>query len=696
MRRFLLTCVLVCSIAHSAFAIGALFSRPLRSDQTYNQVWIKTVDATVQIEGQVAVTHVDQVFKNEMNQTVEAVWIFPLPEGAVMTELYYWFNGHRYKGSVRELEEARHDYNESIRQRIDPALLEYLGNNLFRLSIAPINALTDVRTEITFVQLMTYEFGRIQYNFLLNAVGLSPKPLNRVSMSGSFKTQTPIKFFRSPSHGTSTELAIFQSSDYRYDFVFGDENFMPSKDLIFEYETFHDDVQMQMLRYTPVAQDSIGSDSFYIVWITPPDSVGGNDAIPKKMVFTVDVSSSMEGERLHYLKRALLTFLQGLTPNDYFNIITFGTSVVPFRSDLVAATSSEIDAAVDFVNDVGAAGLTNISDALKKSLSQSFSADYANMLVFLTDGLPTWGETAIPNILSAAKQQNTQNVRIFTFGVGKDVSKSLLTQLALENGGYATYLTESTDIELITTNHLKRMSKPVLTNLNIDIDGLATADKFPKILPDLFWGSQVMQVGLYRNNGVFPVTLRGTMKDKSMQFHSVADFSKVPGGYAFVPRLWARAKIDYLLEQIAIYGEIAELKNQVIELSIRFQILTPYTAFYADPNDPHSAVDKSREKEIPAAFTLHQNYPNPFNAGTTISFELREAGHVTIKVYDLLGRLVSVLVDQDRTSGAYQVKWNAIDDNQQTVASGVYIYIMEFTTADGQKITWSYRMSLVR
>ncbi|NOY61228.1 MAG: hypothetical protein GXO75_20140 [Calditrichaeota bacterium] len=117
-------------------------------------MWIKTVDANVEIDGQIAVTYVDQTFRNEMNTSVEAVWVFPLPEGAVVTELYYWFNGKRYKGAIRERGEARDAYNKQIRRWLDPALLEYLGDNLYRLSIAPINANSDVRTEITYVQLL--------------------------------------------------------------------------------------------------------------------------------------------------------------------------------------------------------------------------------------------------------------------------------------------------------------------------------------------------------------------------------------------------------------------------------------------------------------------------------------------------------------------------------------------------------------
>ncbi|HNW60911.1 MAG TPA: VIT domain-containing protein [bacterium] len=690
-----MTCIALLLAQTAARAVGALYTRPLNSSQTYNKAWIKTVDATVQIDGQVATTHVDQLFRNEMSTTVEAVWIFPLPSGAVVTELYYWFNGVRYKGSIREAQAARQDYESHIRQQIDPALLEYLGDNLFKLSIAPINPNSDVRSEITYVQLLDYEFGNVDYTFLLNAVGLSPKPLNRVSISGTVESPAEFKYLRSPSHGAGTAFQLTRVSDRKYTFLFGDENFTPNRDLQIEFETLRKQVEVNLFRYTPTPEDSIGSDSFYAVWITPPDSIDTAAQIPKNIVFTADVSSSMEGTRIQQLKASLNAFLNNLAPIDYFNMVTFGTTVVKFRSDLVEASAANLDAARAFITEIGAVGLTNIDEALKVSLQQSFGAATANYIIFLTDGYPTWGETDVPDILANVKSRNTKGINIFPFGVGEEVSKPLLLQMAVENGGYATFIASATDITTTINNHFKRISKPVLGDLAITIEGLIASDRYPRPLPDLFWGSQVLQLGLYRNSGDFPVTLTGTMRDKSVQLQDVAACAGTPGGYAFVPRLWAQAKIRYLLEQIGIYGEKAELKNQVIELSLKFQILTPYTSFYSDPNPPNTAVEE-RPVEQPAAFTLHQNYPNPFNPATTIRYDLLGAGSVTVRVYDLQGRLVRVLFSGARGAGSYMVSWDGTDLKGIPVAAGIYICRMEFIDGSGRKFSQSRRMLFVK
>ena len=154
--------VTICSLiilCDNVFAIGALFCRKRWSDDEYQKMWIKTISVDVDIQGQIAVTHVDQIFKNELNTSVETIYIFPLPENAMITELVYWVNGQKYTANIRERQEAVNAYNKKLRQWLDPALLEYLGDNLFRLSIVPVNALSDVRTEITYVEPLGYDLG---------------------------------------------------------------------------------------------------------------------------------------------------------------------------------------------------------------------------------------------------------------------------------------------------------------------------------------------------------------------------------------------------------------------------------------------------------------------------------------------------------------------------------------------------------
>lgn len=678
--RFFIVLVVLTAWIGQLQALGVLFNRPLESSAEYDKMWIKSVDIDVEIQDQIAVTHVDQTFRNELGTVVEAVYIFPLPENAMITELVYWFNGERYVAEIRERQAARDDYNRKIRQYLDPALLEYLGDNLFRLSIAPINGNSDVRTEITYVELLNYDFGKVHYKFLLNTLDLSPRPLQTVTLGVETKSQTPFKSLASPSHQNSTAFRLTKISDTHYSLLFGDENFLPDRDFTLEFETVRDQVNFNVLTYSPTRADSFGEDSFYALWITPPDSISEDEIIPKSIVFTADVSSSMVGTRLRQLKVALNYFLDLLNPEDLFNIVAFGTHVDQFKPDLVPANAENIAAAHEYVFQMYSLGMTNIDKALSTALNQSYQAATSNIMIFLTDGFPTSGVTQVDSIVAHAQKNNKHGVRIFSFGISENISRPLLIRLSRENHGYPTFITADDSIAFVVNQHFTRMSKPVLADLKVDLGGLHEWDHYPKVLTDLYWGSQILQMGLYTNSGTFPVQLSGKIRGDSVSFSQVMTFADTLGGHRFVPRLWAKTKIDYLLELIEIYGETEELINQVIDLSLRFQILTSYTAFYADPNPPPTLVENENSPDMPEAFVLFQNYPNPFNSSTEIKYYLPKGDSdypVLIRIYDIRGRLVKILVENTQSPGAYSVSWDGSDLNGLQVTTGVYFCTLQ-------------------
>jgi Ca-activated chloride channel homolog len=669
------------------FATGVLYVRPRFSSQEYEKMWIKSIDVEVNIQDQIAVTKVDQIFYNEMDQSVEAIYLFPLPENAMMTKLVYWFNGEKFDAEIRERQDAINAYNQKLNQWLDPALLEYMGDNLFRLSIVPVGAKTEVRTEITYVEMPNYDFGVNNYKYLLNTLDLSSQPLETVHFFMDAKSQNPFKYFRSPSHDNSLSTQLIKLSDYNYTLEFGDESFYPDKDLIVKFETVRDEVQFSVLTYIPSVEDSMGTDSFYSLWITPPDSITEEQTIPKDIVFTADVSSSMGGMRILQVKQSLDYYLNLLNPADRFNIVTFGTYVEKFKPDLLPATSENIEAAHNFVFQMYALGMTNISVALDNSLKQSYGDTTSNNIIFLTDGKPTVGETDAQTILDSVTAANVKNVKIFSFGVGDNLNRNLITRLATENHGYSTYISSDDSISTLVNNHFTKISKPLITDLNIDFGGLQNWDRYPKVFSDLYWGSQSVEMGLYSNNGFFPVTVSGKIGTESIEFTKTLNFADSTS-YRFVPRLWAKSKINHLLELIDVSGESNELIDQIIDLSLRFQILTKYTAFYVDPEGDPTLVD-SDDELIPTEFVVEQNYPNPFNPTTYINYSLPSGNtnyHVVVKVYDLLGRLVQVLADTNQQPGNYKIKFDG-----SGLKSGIYFY-----TINAGKFSTTKKMILMR
>lgn len=663
----------------SAYATGALFVRPLNSSQTHELMSIKTYDATVAIQDQIASTHIDQTFTNKTSARVEATFVFPLPETAVITELIYWFNGQKYRAALRESKAAQQAYNDKIRKYLDPALLQDLGNNVFKLNIAPIEPQSDVRFEITYAELLPYEFGSVEYRFPLKTTGLSPDALERVSLQIDARTGTEFTVFESPSHGNTAENKITKVTPQHYTVTFGDEHFTPSKDFVLKVAASRSNISMNILTYTPSPADSMGTDSFYAMWVPAPDN--STATLARNAVFAADVSSSMEGERLDKLKQAMHVFLDGMTEKDRFNILPFSTNVVAFKPDLVPATPQNIKDARTFVDKLGAAGLTNIDAVLQQALSMTFSTTASNLLVLITDGYPTWGELKEETIVEKVRTSNTQGVRIFPFGVGEDISKKLMTGIATPNGGYATFVQEFDSIPTLVRNFFMRVSKPVLSGLNIDYGGLQVYDVYARQLPDLFWGSQVLQFGRYRNGGSFPVQLTGTAVGEPLVLQQTVDFPTEVGGNRAVARLWANQKIQFLLAEIAAYGEKKELVDAVIDLSIRYGILTPYTALYADPDEGGGTTDVPSEHlaDVPR-IVAEPAYPNPVRGITSIQFTCPESvlpHAVRVVVYNALGQEVKVLYTGTMGTGTHTVTWDRTDEQGHVVPAGVYFYRIE-------------------
>jgi hypothetical protein len=259
----------------------------------------------------------------------------------------------------------------------------------------------------------------------------------------------------------------------------------------------------------------------------------------------------------------------------------------------------------------------------------------------------------------------------------------------MENYGYATFVSSDDSIALLIANHFKRISKPVMTDLEINYGALQVWDRYPKNLLDLFWGTQTLELGLYNGSGAYPVTLSGWVGADSLNYEKMFSFPDTLGGYRFVPRLWAKGKIDHLLNLIEIYGETDELVNQIIELSLTFQILTPYTALYVDPTDI-----ENESKVVPGNFKLFANYPNPFNPETRIRYNLpadQSTYRVIIKIYNVLGELIITLRDENQQPGMYQLTWDGRNSAGQVVPSGVY-----FLTLEAGKFKATQKMLLVK
>jgi Ca-activated chloride channel family protein len=535
---------------------------------------IKYHHVTVTIEDQVATTHVDQVFVNEARYEIEGTYLFPLPEEAAISDFSMWVDGQKMEGQVLKRDEARRIYEDIVRRRRDPALLEYVGRDAFQASIYPIPPGGERRIEIEYSQILPMDNGLVEYSYPLNTEKFSPRPLEDVVVNVTVHSNEPLKAIYSPSHSVDVE----RNGDYDATVGYEESNVRPDRDFVLYYTVSPDDVGLNLLSYKP---DS-GSDGFFLLLAAPKVAIETQQVIAKDVILVLDVSGSMRGDKIAQAKEALNFVLDNLNAEDRFNIIAFSTSTSPYAHSLVAA--DERGEARDFVDRLEAGGSTDINRALLEALAMA-ETDRPTILIFLTDGLPTVGEMNVDRIIGNVGDAAADNVRIFPFGVGYDVNTTLLDTIAQNQRGASGYVRPEEAIDEKVSAFYAKVSTPLLANVSIDFGGIDVTDVYPYPLPDLFAGTQLVVVGRYRDGGETTLSLGGEVNGNPQNFgYSGVRFSS-GGGDEFIARLWATRKIGYLLQQIRLHGEEGELVNEIVDLSIRYGIITPYTSFLVEETD---------------------------------------------------------------------------------------------------------------
>jgi Ca-activated chloride channel family protein len=301
----------------------------------------------------------------------------------------------------------------------------------------------------------------------------------------------------------------------------------------------------------------------------------------------------MKGEKIRQAQDALIYVLDQLQPNDRFNVVAFSTGVRSYAQGMQpAAQAAE---AKGWVRSLRAVGGTDINRALLEALASlptegaasgrpdtSTQGERPAIVIFLTDGLPTEGVTEEERIVANVTQAAGKHVRLFTFGVGDDVNTILLDRLAQEHRGTSAYVRPGQRIDEVVSGFYAKVSEPVLTDLTLDFGGLHAEEVYPYPLPDLFAGGQLVVTGRYRKGGTVDLRLTGLVNNRPATYTYEAVKFRDEGGEPFIARLWATRKIGHLLTQIRLHGAQRELVDEVIELSKRYGIITPYTSYLVE------------------------------------------------------------------------------------------------------------------
>lgn len=544
----------------------------------------------IQIDDQVAVTRVEQVFRNHTDRPLEATYLFPVPKGASVDRFTMWVDGKEVKGELLDATQARSVYESIVRRTQDPGLLEYVGNNLFRMRVFPVPAKADQKVTLSYKAILNREASLVEYVYPLKTDGKATATLEAFAIEAVIKSQHAVQNVYSPTHA----LSLKRTSDKEVSVHFERNQGLLDKDFQLFYQVGDKDVGLTAMLHRPVAAEA----GYFMFLVSPRVEMPMEQyQVPRDMVFVLDTSGSMSkpdnAPKIDQAKKALKLCLENLGPKDRFALINFGHAVNGWKDGLVTADKDQVAQATRWVEELTASGGTNIDGALDEALRLRSKDDSRTFtVVFFTDGQPTIGETNPEKILKNVVTRNTGNTRIFTLGIGDDVNATLLDSLADRTRALTTYIRPEEDIAHKTTGLLGKISNPVLANLKLSAtNDVRLTDTYPPQLPDLFHGQQLVVVGRYTGKGPSALRLTGTVGKDSKEFAYDLTFAdKTDDGKAFVEPIWARRKVGYLLDEIRANGEHKELVDEVVKMAKRYGITTPYTSWLIVPDGPMPVV----------------------------------------------------------------------------------------------------------
>lgn len=639
---------------------------------------LQNCDVDVQINNQVAITVTTLKYVNQTGTATQSVFAFPLAMESSATALSWKINDQWYDAVI---EPGSQGSINPPGTSMDPFLDSHLGKTPLVFSI-PQFALpnTEVIVQLTYVELLDYRNGIASYSYP-SAYGYFQNPaldsLNvSIQVSGS-RTITGMNLTGFPAAeitiANTTATASLNLSNFS-----SDQNI----ELVLTYsmENLGAATFSTLIDHSNVP-DNLG-DGFFMSLVEPPPT---GTVIQKYFTFILDRSTNMFGTTLQQAQNAAVYMIANLNPGDYFNIVDFSTAAGTFAVNHVPFNEYNRDLAILYITNLDAQGLCNISGAFDTAVPQFISAppDAANIIVFLTNGLPTVGILTTPELVTHINnlvQATERNVNVFSFGVGNNVAFQMLSQISAANHGMAVSAGIN-DLQTVLIDFYTKIRNPILLDAVLTVQGSMgnIGEIYPNPLPNLYLGNQMIVCGRYQQGQTMMLDIDGYALGGQVNYsYESALASEAIPQYVFLMKIWAKLKIEHLMNQyyqLNPYSpEAIQLHNQIVQISVDYGVLCSFTSFTGDTDcDDEIAIVPLKQ------FRLRGNYPNPFNPETSISFEvlspLQES--VSLKIYNLRGQLIRTLQIRVDGLGVYQIVWDGKDELGQAASSGVYYYSLE-------------------
>ncbi|MFW5905178.1 MAG: VIT domain-containing protein, partial [bacterium] len=513
----------------------------------------------VRVEGSVAHVEVEEWFRNRGPAVAEGIYHYPLP-GETAFQGYSLFQGDvELTGELMDADSARAIYEEIVRRRKDPALIELVDQGLVRARVFPFQPGESRRIILRYTQLLDRGADAFELRWTAGARDGAPLTFTVTADEGD-RFLDPF----SPTHGLEVSRAE------------GELRVRPDGELAGRFVLFlplaGEPVRLALATHRP----TISEDGYFMLTLSPGQVAAS--AAPRDVTMVVDVSGSMSGEKMEQTRRALLQLLGSMGPEDRFRLIRFSNGVEAHRAGWSRAVDDELADARAWVRSLEAHGGTNIAGALEEAFRERTSDGRLPVVVFLTDGLPTVGERN-PEHIADRTDDLTGRARVFAFGVGYDVDTHLLERLTVAGRGSLQYVGPGEDVEHALGALAMKIRHPVLTELELAEMPVRIREVYPRELPDLFAGGELTLVGRYAESGEGTLAVTGRREGREARFRADVRFSEHEPGGDYIPRLWASRKIGELTREVRLHGADPELVDEIRRTALRYGILTEYTSY---------------------------------------------------------------------------------------------------------------------
>jgi Ca-activated chloride channel family protein len=580
---------------------------------------LKNTDVQADITGFLSRVKVTQEFENNFSEKIEAVYVFPLPQNAAVDDMTMRIGERVVRGKIMKREEAREVYEAAKSNGQVASLLDQERSNIFTQAVANIMPDEKVVIEISYVETLKYEDGSYEFMFPMvvgpryipgSAIGkqgggtapdttqvpdaskITP-PIapdrggHDISIRVHLDAGVPVETVTSKSH--QIESAALSAGSFNVKLK--NDKTIPNKDFILRYDVAGKKIEDAVLTHRD------GRGGYFTMILQPPDRVEAKDVTPKEIVFVLDTSGSMEGFPIEKAKESMKMALDGLYPQDTFNLITFAGDTSVLFEKPVPATPENLRAAQEFLATRKGGGGTEMMKAIKTALDPSDSQQHLRIVCFMTDGY-------VGNDLEIIGEiQKHPNARVFSFGIGSSVNRLLLDKMADEGRGEVEYVSLEDDGSAAAKRFHERVRSPLLTDISLDFGELKVEDVYPKRINDLFSAKPVIIHGRFTQPGTGVVKLKGRSSGREVVREIAVNFPESEPDHDVLATLWARTRIDDLMAQdyagVQSGNAKPDVKNTITSLGLEYRLLTQFTSFVAVEETVVTEGGQPRRIEVP-------------------------------------------------------------------------------------------------